>query len=1391
MTSLMDSVKATELLPATDLSETHQGVAHYVKHLRKTDEDSQEFNVEQPSSTQVNLEEDAIPTNTLEFMATNQPRQFTTFPSPGNFKELAVTAQPNEAQSGALTPDGYKPLECSLTDIQQGGGNGRLLDDDETHGQPEKCLITTMSNHTDKVSQLSGVEDTVPSSNGSSDAATEKPELLDDNESRHHTGDDNEISKSAKPGDQDLQNNLLPKEKNVCTSSTIDVDNIREFHILNEEQKVDISSKSSVMHFIDEPMIRPNVSHKHTEPVKSGNEAFAGTEDKKGDHLYLKNGGDNIRNAWHSQSSDRKTLQHSRANIKAVHCLPKEAFISEARMSSEGSCRNAGFNLNQKVCVLPRDSKGRFVSSARMNEEKEGEFTSDRWKQADSHKYRQPFKSSLNPPTIHNQTTFAIRAPFSDPRAGKSTFTETCIPVCNRYEGGSKYFPRNMSFPSCSVSDTVAGKARSSAGDVRKLMVCREAPLSITILNDNVAPTSENAMDLVKFCMPKRCSDYGYLGLPLDSQGELIKHKSGALTGVREQYKFQNPETGNEGLLAEDSKRFTECKFVERINRAHSVTMVNKTIQESNGSAPSILQCPPQQNYSIQNKQADCWNQETASRTNNIKHDKEGFSQSPSLGDQIPSQKLDSRNSQHNIPGSTIQTPDTSSNLPVFMHATAEPVYKGNRIQKKIAIEKTYPEAQSLQKELPTTQPVMRLMGRNFTVGGENETGHALKEVDQGKNKETQISSEATWGAPSIKKSNPAGDYVRQAKSQFPLQEHGVDICQQPRGNSNISENPQNNFEAAQSLETKTPSTSHSTDNVRKLNSSVPPLVENRFPTNYVPPRQYLSDQCYSKQIWNSIPAFCTPIANTLMSPASYLSSNTAINQGDRMPHKHVCKDITENTGKTELSRTDCCANSICFQNIPVHTRDQGRFFQNQIYIQNKDSSAGKHVCQNPECSECEDTIRNGEGASNSCSVPIQSVAGVQSLQSPTKCSSSLPQWLLNAQKQKETNEATSYQKGQPHAPMPCTTEMRSFTKQLPCMISSSGLSSDALPDVAFPLAQSSSYPTVSHTNWQTPSLTASVANSATLVQEKQSNSSTVFLESKKLRLFKSLYRNRSRLNQEKGGLIDTVEIMSAESKCPDNPKTGMEGKNHQERGGLPAEWVFQKHQECEQGSLQKSSQFPINQKQHKRKRAFLSETSPSSVTARYFNERELAQSAIFDIYNGAEMCRKKQKSVEFNIGMDRLDRGNTSNKKRTNDTLLNAPLQSGPPPNRLKSGTFTKPKNNLLECQVQQSRVGSHCPNAESSLKLAELMKLSGGAKHILKPPSQDANAKQSLPIHYTLPFVETATEAREGDLQAAYQYGNEQQGQTRGPKFVRWMSRSNSSWLHKSSNGEGNLPH
>jgi hypothetical protein len=1304
------SLKTAKMPSSTQSTERINGVEHHVKDSGKPVKLGGDSDGEQLSNMQLNSEKHYDAARDMAVLkAKNQQH------SSGTFREN-ITPQPTTEQSATMLSEELKALECNIADILPGGESGKLCAKQST-GEPPS--VPAISDGTGNVSELSMVGDTVPSLNESLLVYTKKPQLLGGNECTHQNGGNIGNCKlqveegSSEERDQNLLNKRHFKEK----ASSINPGKMGGIDELNAQHGIGTCSKSSLMHFLeDDPLIRPNVSPQH-EPAKFRIDFFHQTEEETG-QPSTQNLGD-ASNSLCLQNVDRKT-----ANSKALPSFQNEKLISTTRNVTEGLIKDTGLNLNQKFSVIPRDSRGRFIRSAGMNREKEGELSYFRWKKADRHKPIKRSKNSVNTSAIHNETNFAMNAALSYARIGKFTPVQTYIPVCKDYPGGRESFSRHKSVPE--LNGVVAGQAAFSS-------------LAITTLNHVEAPLSEKTIDLANFFIQRRCSDYGQIGLPLDSQGELIKYIPNTTDVDYDLYRIRNSTADKEPFVTECSKRLPGFNFVESTDASSNISEVGRLLKMPSDSALRNFKCPSQQNCSIPCKQADCCHRYSAFKTNQIKPDKAGLVQPSSL-DELQMEYVG--NSQVSTFGSSISKTGTSSTLNVCMPSTVESGYNGEGKQKSSVLEKTYPEVQSLRKERPTAQPVMRLMGHNFIIGSENKAGNTLKDYQQGSDNETPSTSEATLDLSSSDKSNTVhrGHYTtcKEGQLYFPYSEPNT-LFQHSIRKENISECPQNNCKQMGCPET-TSFACNTAEDLRILNSSVPKLVGKRFRTSCVPCEQSLRGQFYSEPTWTSTLPFYNPIANTLISPVNHLSSNTGANQGDKMAYKYPCNSITSELRQTELSRSGCNLHGNCFQNPPEHIRDSVRLHQNQVYSQNQSSSSVLHPIPKPVFSGCVPTSTIREATGNPGSLPIQSDA-LALLQYHSKCTSTLPQWLLNAQKQKEAIERTSYNEKQSRAPVPSSMKMES-TKQLPCVNSSSVPFPDRLPAFTCVLAHPTYFQTASTSHCKTVASSASLTDPAASTMNGRYNSMDL-VERENVKLPMNMRRNICAISHEKANIADTVDLESPENKCLSDRRTGTRKKSLQGTNGLHGKWL--KHEGCTQGPSKNCDLFLTGQELHKRKGVFHHEINSSSLAAKLVKNREMSENDFLD-GKGAEIWRINESSIKISIGEDSQDRENCSIKNKVNETFSNASLHSGVLQKcRENRGEFRKPKNNLMESQLGTSRVGLHGSSTEASLKLAEPMKLTGGAKHILKPPLQNGNAKQSLPVHYTLPFTETAAEGRE----------------------------------------------
>lgn len=200
------------------------------------------------------------------------------------------------------------------------------------------------------------------------------------------------------------------------------------------------------------------------------------------------------------------------------------------------------------------------------------------------------------------------------------------------------------------------------------------------------------------------------------------------------------------------------------------------------------------------------------------------------------------------------------------------------------------------------------------------------------------------------------------------------------------------------------------------------------------------------------------------------------------------------------------------------------------------------------------------------------------------------------------------------------------------------------------------------------------------------------------------------------------MNLLSPESKCPSDLRRDLRKASFEETKELRGKWLLQKHEGHAEGPSQNCNFFLTGQKLHKRQRIIHHEINSSD---KYGKNKEISENDFID-------CKD---SVEIAMGEDSHDWRNCSNKDKLNEIFSNDSLHSRVPQKcREIEETFRKRKSILQESQIGTSRHGFYGSSTESSLKLAEVMKLSGAAKHILKPPPQNGNVKQSFPVHYTL---------------------------------------------------------
>jgi len=418
---LKESWKTVKMPSSTQSTEARQGVEHHLKyHVEDSGKHAklrQDSNGVQVQNMQLNSEQHCDIARDVVVSKGKNQQQWS-----GTLIDNA-TPHPTTDHSATMIPEELKASEYSIIDILQ-GENGKLRAKEST-GKPSS--VPAISNGTGSVSQISGVGDIVPSRNESPHVHTEKPQVLGDSECTRQNGENCKLQVeegSSKQGYLNLLNKRHFKEKNkYIEASTFNPGKMVGSKELNGEDGIGTCSKPSVIHSPEDPLISPDVST-HCVAANFRIDFVHPTEEETSQHVYSNYNLGNANNSVCLQSVDR-----TRANSKALHSFQKETLVSETRKVKEGPIKNPGLNLNQKICVLPRDSKGRFISSARTNGGKEGEILYPRWKQADNHKPIKRSTNSVKTSAIHNETNFVMNAALSNARFGKSTSSQTFIPL--------------------------------------------------------------------------------------------------------------------------------------------------------------------------------------------------------------------------------------------------------------------------------------------------------------------------------------------------------------------------------------------------------------------------------------------------------------------------------------------------------------------------------------------------------------------------------------------------------------------------------------------------------------------------------------------------------------------------------------------------------------------------------------------------------------------------------------------------------------------------------------------------------------------------------------------------------------------------------------------------
>ncbi|KAH9330171.1 hypothetical protein KI387_002279 [Taxus chinensis] len=1147
---------------ATHSMKNDHGIKHHLIHS-SIEEDPRGSDVEQTPSMQVNPIQKCNLTN-------NQHQQSSNIMD--HTHSARMFPKEDRAEKGIIS--------ISTTQVEESG----MLHGEENIGEPSSIL--TMENASTDISHSNVIRDTMPLRSDLPYSHNDKSNLLDDTKYRCHRAYSTDslrlqVEETITPEDPNSLN--LSNENLVYKKATsLNPGKSRE---LEQSNGIHAITECSVLHSLqkEHSLAQIDISDQHAQPVISGFEFVAQTV---GENTPQNNSNHNLGDV--GNSSCMQSFDWEKEN--SLHYLQNRRLVCETRKVTEGChIRNARLDLNKKACVIPRDSKGRFLSSHTMDGDKVGDILYPQWKQTPKHKSTKPTKNLLITSAITKETN------------------------------------------------------------------CVEAHLS------------ENAINLVKFSIHGNRSDYGWKGLPLDSQGELVKSIPNTRPRFNQLSMIPNYTVGSEPLLSEGTTMHKEFSFVESTKTCQGATSVNEPLEI--GSFKGL----PQPNYSFQCKQSDYQQEYSLSKISQSNHDKRDPDYSSKL-DQIQRDKMYSGSPHIGISSSSIGTPEIISMLST--QATVQSEYNGDQSEKASVLEKTYPKVDITKWKQSPSQPVMRLMGQSFTIGGVNEGGNALNHPQQCNTKNTISTMGVTMCVPSTVQKMTANIHHCMAckKGQFELPWPGGNaLCQNCRGKTNISKICQRNFKEAHSQEMSRAKSIASHED-KTLNNNAPKPVEKRLLTNNVYCGHSFKHQSYSGQAWASSPPFSSPGVNMLISPVKNFH-NTCLNEEHKMEYNNSC---------------------VGNQGFPV---------QNQTYSQLLNSCLQKTTFQKPECNGWTYTI-------NPCSPPMHS----------------------------------------------------DVVQSLACPINSLGSLSGPLDSLTRVLSHSTSFPCEKQSHCQTTSSLTSVADSATLVMPDYIYPSINLAESEKMqpKLPNNMISNRCEARHEKMGVVDV------DRKCKDDLRKRGRVKDTE---GFLGKCISERHDDYVSGQMQKTDPFSTAQELHKKKKAIHQEICSSNIAAKDLNRGQTIENNMLDVRN-CEICRAYNSWVDFSV-----DGGNSPNTKLENKSILNACPNSGLWKNlqEKEQGLFIRPNSKYLE--MIRTTTGLHCSNARSALGSAEPMKLRGGAKHILKPSSQNGNGKQSLPIHYTLQFSETTAEERE-NLKGVTpsRYTDQKPSSPHISKLMRLSSTSNS---------------
>ncbi|GLJ17150.1 hypothetical protein SUGI_0296840 [Cryptomeria japonica] len=763
---------------------------HGVEHHLSIEEESRDLNFEQSQSTEVNQVQNCdLLTNHHQLSDKRMD----------HIHSVCMLPKEERTKEGIIS-------NCT-TQVDE---SGMILGDDNT---VDPSVKPTMATSATDVHHSCVMSDTKILRNDLHNSNNEQSNILCDGTRLH-------VEETSRKGDPNLVNlsNKSPVNKMLTSFNPENAGEAQKSNGIYE--KLECRVMDSLKE--DCPLIETEISDSPAEPVRSEYKFVAKTDII---NVQVENTKNILGDASTSSSLSIQSFERGKESP-----MENGRVIWDTRKVTEGGhIQNIQLDLNKKACVIPRDFKGRFLSS----------------------------------------------------HSTDGSQDDSLYPQCNQA-------PRRKSTkPPRSLLNSSVKEEYNNV----------EAHLS----------ENGNAKDRVDLSIHGNCSVNGSIGLPLDSEKELVKPISYSGQGFNQRYKIPNYAVSNQ---PQGTQR--DFNFVESSKTCHDATSVNQPLQTWSSK------CLSQENYSIQFKQPDYQQEYSVSNTNQSNPDK-GLSEHSSLPDKIQTSKMLCESPSLGIASSSIASPDAFSMF--AMQSNVQSEYNEDQSQKASSLEKIHPQLDITKRKQSTTQPVMRLMGQSFIIGDKNEFKNSFKHPQQCNttDTDTQTPSRSPMGATTCVSSTMQrmtayiGCCTACNTGQFGLPcPEGNALCPHCRVKTNTSKSIQHNFKEAHSLGVMESIANHQN---RTFDNNVPKLVERKVSTNYVHGHS-LKERSYSGKAWISNLPFSAPKANMLISPVRDLCNKTDLNKGHKIKYKdsHVSNWDCSVQKQTYRQLLDSCLEKSAFQ---------------------------------------------------------------------------------------------------------------------------------------------------------------------------------------------------------------------------------------------------------------------------------------------------------------------------------------------------------------------------------------------------------------------------------------------------------------------------------------------